>query len=329
MSFIDTLAGNVSQDQTKQIFGQVQAPQQGTYQIPGLSGYTNTLGGLASQVPNAPNYGQMIQPQLNNQQALQQYFQNVGNGTQQTAADAQLQQGQQTAARNIQSGVTSAQGMSPALQMRQMLNAQATNAGQLAGQSAQQKLQEQFQGAQLANASSQAIGQQQMAAVQQQYQGQMQGIQAQQSIAQGIFNANAQQTNYNVEFAQNQQAYQMFQAQQQYQAAKDHAAAIGGLVHAGIGAVEAGAGAALTFGSMGALAPLGVGMMAGGIGQMGGAMGGGGGASPAMSQYLQYLQGQGQRPAYGNNNGLGAGNGDMNGGAPGSFVDPYAGGGGF
>ncbi len=233
----NAVTGTLSPAQQAAMAAQIQAPDQGTYQINGLNDYQNTMQGLGNNVPGAQDYQGANAGQMGNQEALQRYFQNVGMGTQNTAADQMFQNSQQQAGQQLQSGMLAQGGMNPALGMRQMANSQAGVQGQLASKSAAQKFQEQAQGAQLAQQGSQALVHQRMAQMQQNYTEQMQGIQAKKDIANGIFSANRAQTSLNVDYAQNRTAYQQFiygqgmQAQQNQ--AAGNAAAIRALMNAG------------------------------------------------------------------------------------------------
>jgi hypothetical protein len=233
-------AGQIGQDTSG-----VQNQSQSAYQIGGLSQYLSGLNGLQGQSGALTNAlpGQ-TQQDMANQAQMAQYLQNVGMGTQQTAGDVALQQGQQTAARNLQSGIASSQGMSPALQQRQLMNAQATNAGNVAGQAAQQKLGEQFQGAQGALGANQNLNQETL----QNYGAQQSGLNQQAQLA-GQQNAGqVQQSQFNQAYAQQQQALQQWQAQQAINQQMAQAQGENGLLKSGIsGAATMGAGALTNF----------------------------------------------------------------------------------
>ena len=283
---LDDLTGSLTQADYNRA-PQVNAIGKGTYQIPGLGDYTSQLGGLAGQVPGSPNFQAGTAGTMANQQALQNYLQSVALGQQPTAADVMLQQAQQQAGRQMQSQAVSNQGMNPALGMRQLFQAQATQNAGIAGQSAQQKLQEQQAYSGMAQQGNAQMFQQQMGQMQQQFADTMQGIQAKRDIANNIFSANREQTSFNVEQAQNQQAFEMYKNQQALQAMQDQKRGVSSMIHAGLTAAGTLAGGFL--GS--AIAPgigTGLGAMAGGQ-LLGGLFGGGGGGqnfNPAMMAML-------------------------------------------
>ena len=283
---LDDLTGSLTQADYNRA-PQVNPVGKGTYQIPGLGDYTSQMGGLAGQVPGSPDFQGATAGTMQNQQALQNYLQSVALGQQPTAADVMLQQAQQQAGRQMQSQAVSNQGMNPALGMRQLFQAQATQNAGIAGQSAQQKLQQQQQYAGMAQQGGQALFQQQMQQQQQQFADTMQGIQAKRDIANGIFSANRAQTSFNVEQAQNQQAFEMYKNQQALQAIQDQKRGTASMIHgiaAGVGTLAGG-----ILGST--IAPgigTGLGAMAGGQ-FLGGLFGGGGGGqsfNPAMMAML-------------------------------------------
>lgn len=216
----DAISGSASQGTYQNAENSVAAPDQAASQISGLGNYTGTLGALSSQVPSTPNFTGATAGTMSQEQNLQNYFQNVANGNQNTAADQTLQNSQAAGARQLQSGEVSAQGQSPALAMRQLFANQATQQGNIAGQSAQQKLQEQQQGASNAMGASANIFGQQTQNLQQTYSDTMNSLNSQAQMAQGVFNANAAQTSYNMQYQSNQMAYQQYQAGLRIQASQ-------------------------------------------------------------------------------------------------------------
>ncbi len=290
-----------------------QSGQQASQNMGGVAGqYTN----LQGQVPGAPDLQGATSGTMGQEGQLQNYLQSIAMGQGQTAADVMLQQGQQTAARNMQSAaVSQGGGMNPALAMRQLYGAQAANAGNIAGQAAQQKLQEQQQytgmaeqganqlyGQQFQNqqqgfqnnmanvAQQQALIQSRQTALQQQFADQMSTTQAQNDIANNYFSANNQQTQYNVDLQNAQTAYQTMQYQNQLGQRQAQAQASAGLLHGILSGVGTAGGAVLgglAGGPMGAVA----GGMAGGA-LLGGGSSGGGGQNSALNSYMAYLQSQ-------------------------------------
>lgn len=218
------LMGNVDPNVLKNLLGQVQGPNAGAAQIAGLPQYQSTMQGLSQQYGNTNvDLGAATQGATQQGQQLGNYFTNVATGQGETAADQMLRNAQGAAGRQLQSGVVSAQGQSPALALRQLLNSQSALAGDIAGQSAQQKLQEQEQYGQLAQQNQQAQFQQQFQQAQQGFQNSMARLNAQRDIAQGLFDASARQTSYNMQADSNRMAFQQFMFQQQSQIATDQA----------------------------------------------------------------------------------------------------------
>lgn len=253
------LGGAADPNTLQALMSKVQGPQQSAYQVPGMQDYVNGSNQNSQQLGNT---GVDLQGatagSMGQEQQLQGYNQNIAMGNGRTAADQMLQNAQGQAGRQMQSGMVSAQGQSPALALRQMLNSQGALAGNIAGQSAQQKLQEQQQYGQMAQQGAQSMQQQQFQNAQQDYQNKMGNIQARQDIANGIFTANRAQGSMNAQYDQNRQAFQQFQSQQQIQIAQDQARA-----HAALAQMLVKGGLAAGGQALG-------GMMAGGGGPTGG-----------------------------------------------------------
>jgi hypothetical protein len=214
---------------------QVQGTDPNAYKINGLGDYTSQLGGLESKVPGAPDLTGATQGAVGNQQAITAYLQRVGMGQQSTAADAMLQSGEAQNARQAQSATASnASGMNPALAMRQILGAQSQGMGDIAGRSAQQKLQEQQSAMTAAGQSNQALYNMQFQNQQQTFQDNMASINQTAALAQDVFSANRAQTGYNVQYQQNQQAFQQWQRQQEMQQQQSQSAAMGKFIQMGL-----------------------------------------------------------------------------------------------
>lgn len=259
----DNVSGDVSQG-AYNAAPKVNPVGASTYQNPNNADYANSMQGAGNEFgaeTQQANQGiQGIQggAGVQDQQALQKYLQSVAMGQAPSAADQMLQNQQAQLGQRQQSQMVSAgQGMNPALAMRQLFQNQNTQSAQLAGQGAQQKLQEQQQFAGMAQQGGQALYNQQMQATQQQYENSMGATRAKQAVAQGIYNANDRQTSYNIDHAQNQQAYETMMRQEYMQHAQDQARASARIGHAVInggltvgGAVVGG----MTGGPMGAMA---------------------------------------------------------------------------
>lgn len=243
--FVDTVTGTMSPEAYARL-PQVQGQDQGAYQINGLGDYTQQLGQLQGRVPGAPDLTGATQGAVGNQQAIQSYLQRVGMGQQQTAANAMFDQGAATNARQAQSaGVSMGGGQNPALAMRQILGAQSAGIGDLAGRSAIQKMQEQQQAMQAAGQNNQQLYNMQFQNAQQTFHNNMASINQTSELASKVFQANAAQTGYNVQYQQNQQAFQMWQRQQQQAQEQQQAAAIGKFIAMGLNvAGQVGAGIA-------------------------------------------------------------------------------------
>lgn len=219
------LTGGVDPNTVQSLMNNVKPPDQNAYKIPGLEDYVGQQQGFGGEVGglNADLNGATAGQRGQNQQ-LQGYFQQqaMGQGGP-TAADQLLNNAQGAAARNLQSASVSAGGNNPALALRQMLGAQSAVQGNIAGQSAQQKLQEQQQYAALAQRGGQDLYQQDFQREQQNYANKMANVQARADIANNIFGANRSQTSLNVDREKNQQAFQMWQYEQQQQMERDRA----------------------------------------------------------------------------------------------------------
>lgn len=326
-----------------------QAGQLGQAQNAQMGGFGQQIGSLQGSIPGAPDLNSATGGTMQNQQALQSYLQKVAMGQAPSAADQMLQNQQGMLARQQQSQAVSAGGgMNPALAMRQLFQNNANQNAQLAGQGAAQKLQEQqafggmaqqgnqqlynnqFQNAQQGFQNQNTQYNQQLQNVQnqaqvaqQQFQNNMTTNRAQQDVANGIMSANRAQTNYNVEAAQNQQAFQQMQRaeymQHQQDLARSHAA-LGHALVSGLGTAGGAVAGGLIAGPMGAMAgsQLG-GSLANGL--IGGPQGGGGGGmDPTMlAMMMQQRQGQGDPNDPNNPNGLGPSDAGV---APGMYRDP-------
>lgn len=211
----------------------VTAPNQATYQIPGLSDYTSQLSQLQNGMPGAPDLTGATSGATQMQQSILDYLRGVGSGQTTTAADAMFQQGSAQAARNAQSQAVSAQGMSPGLAQRQIAGANSAAMGNIAGQSAQQKLQQMMTANQMGLAGARNLAQQQMVTQQAEFQNRMMRNQAVADLGQRIFSANQTQTNYNVEFAQNKQAFEQYMRTQYLDQVSRQAAARAKIIQAG------------------------------------------------------------------------------------------------
>lgn len=264
--FVDTVTGTMSPEAYDRL-PQVDGPKQDAYQIGGLGDYTQQLGALQGKVPGAPDLTGATQGSLQNQQAITSYLQRVGMGQEKTAANAMFDQGAAQNARQAQSaGVSMGGGQNPALAMRQILGAQSAGMGDLAGRSAVQKMQEQQQAMQAAGQNNRALYEMQFQNQQQTFQNQMASINQTAQLADRVFSANRAQTGYNIEYQQNQQAFQQWQRSQKLAQEQAQSAAIGkfiamglqvaGTVGAGIatGGLSTAAGAAGGMGAVGASA---------------------------------------------------------------------------
>lgn len=261
--FVDTVTGTMSPEAYGRL-PQVQGTDQNAYQISGLGDYTSQLGQLEGRTPGAPDLTGATQGSLQNQQAITSYLQRVGMGQEKTAANAMFDQGAAQNARQAQSaGVSMGGGQNPALAMRQILGAQSAGMGDLAGRSAVQKMQEQQSAMQAAGQNNQAQYQMQFQNQQQTFQNNMSSINQTAQLAHQVFQANQAQTGYNVQYQQNQQAFQMWQRQQQMQQEQQQAAAVGKFIQMGLQVAGSVGGMAMG-GGMGGAALGGLGQLAGG-----------------------------------------------------------------
>lgn len=283
------LTGSLSEDDYGKL-PQAQGPDRAAYQLGGVDQYKDTMGGLASDMPNAPDLQAATQPQMQQNQALQQYLQAVALGQAPTAADRMFQTAAAQNARQAQSSAVSAQGMNPALAMRQMFGAQSAGMGDIAGKAAQQKLQQQAQYAGLAQQGGAQQVAQQMQVAERDFQMKMSRQAAQADIANGIFNAERAQTSYNVDYDKNKMAFSNMNRLMEQKKMEDLARSRAAIIKMGMGALTTAGGAALTATGAGAIP--GLGMMGAGAGMMGGAAGGGNsGMSPEMLQMLSQMGG--------------------------------------
>lgn len=298
----NALTGTVGDDEYSKA-PQLQGPQSSAYQIPGLQQTNTQLQGFSDAMPATPDLMGATQNSMQGQTALRDYLSQVATGQRGTAADQMFSQGQQAGARNLQSGMVSAQGMSPALAMRQLFNSQATQNAQLAGQSATQKLQEQQAYSSLAQSANQNLYQMQYQNAEQGFNNAMQRNRAQTDIANSIFSNNRAQTSFNTQLDQNRQAFSAMQRQDYLQHAQDQARSRAAMIHgivSGVGTV-AGAGLGMALGG-----PVGAavggslgGNLLGGFAPGGGQGGSGGGYDPAMmAMLMNRSQNQGQVPGY-------------------------------